>query len=63
MGPTRRNLQAQPKMLKKNCRKIKSTNQNKKFPNKSMFSTLKVKRSQKSVWGLPDGICRLNPKS
>jgi hypothetical protein len=27
-----------------------------------MFSTLKVKRSPKFVWELPDGICRLNPK-
>jgi hypothetical protein len=29
---------------------------------KSMFSTLKKKRSQKFVWGLPDGICRIDPK-
>jgi hypothetical protein len=36
----RRNLQVQPKIKKKkNCRNIKSTNQIKKFPNKSMFST------------------------
>jgi hypothetical protein len=28
--------------LKKYCRNIKSTNQNEKFPKKSMFSTLKV---------------------
>jgi hypothetical protein len=35
----------------------------KKISNKSMFSTSKVKRRLKFVWGLPDGICRLNPKS
>jgi hypothetical protein len=35
----------------------------KKISNKSMFNTSKVKRSQKFVWGLPDGVCRLNPKS
>jgi hypothetical protein len=35
----------------------------KKYSNKRMFSTSKVKRSQKFVWELPDGICRLNPKS
>jgi predicted SPOUT superfamily RNA methylase MTH1 len=28
--------------VKKNCRNIQSTNQNKKFPNKNMFSALKV---------------------
>jgi hypothetical protein len=63
MEATRQNLQAQPKMLKKNCRNINTTNQNKNVPNKSMFSTLKVIRSQKFVWELPDGICRLKPKS
>jgi hypothetical protein len=35
----------------------------KKISNKSMFSTSKVKRGQKFVWGLLDGICGLNPKS
>jgi hypothetical protein len=35
----------------------------KKISNKSMFSTSKVKRRQKFVWGLPDKVCRLNPKS
>jgi hypothetical protein len=35
----------------------------KKISNKSMFSTSKVKRRQKIVWGLPYEICRLNPKS
>jgi hypothetical protein len=35
-----------------------------KISNKSMFRTSKVKRRQKFVWGLPDGVaCRLNPKS
>jgi hypothetical protein len=62
MEATRRNLQAQPKILKK-CWNTKSTNQNENFPKKSMFSSLKVKRNQKFVWELPDGICRLNPKS
>jgi hypothetical protein len=38
---------------KKNYRNIKSTSQNE---NKRMFSSLKVKRSQKFVWG-PDGFC------
>jgi hypothetical protein len=35
----------------------------KKISNKSMFSISKVKRRQKIVWRLPDGVCRLNPKS
>jgi hypothetical protein len=35
----------------------------KKISNKSMFSSSKVKRRQKLVWGLPDGVCRLNSKS
>jgi hypothetical protein len=35
----------------------------KKISNKRMFSTSKVKRSQKRVWGLPEGICRLELKS
>jgi hypothetical protein len=32
-------------------------------PKISMFRTIKVKKSQKFVWGLPNGICRLDPKS
>jgi hypothetical protein len=52
LGANRRNLQAQPKMLKKI---VGTSNQN--FLKKSMFSSLKVKRSQKLVWELPDGIC------
>jgi hypothetical protein len=32
------------------------------FFQQSMLSTLKMKRSQKFVWELPDGICKLNPK-
>jgi hypothetical protein len=52
MGSIRQSLQAQPKTIKN----IKSTNQNKNFTKKTMFSTLKVKRSQKFVWELPDGI-------
>jgi hypothetical protein len=48
---------------KNSCRNTKSTNRNKKISNKSIFSTSKVKRRRKFVWGLPDGVCRLNPKS
>jgi hypothetical protein len=33
------------------------------FPKKTMFSTLRKKRSQKFVLGLPDRICRLDLKS
>jgi hypothetical protein len=35
----------------------------KNISNKSMFSTSKVKRRQKFVWRLPDGVYSLNPKS
>jgi cellulose biosynthesis protein BcsQ len=45
---------------------IKTSNQPieiKKMSSKSMFSTSKVKKRQKFVWELPDGICKLNPKS
>jgi hypothetical protein len=35
----------------------------KKISNKSILSTAKVKRRQKFIWRLPDGVCRLNPKS
>jgi hypothetical protein len=45
---------------KKNHRNIKSTNQKENFPKKTMFRTLKVQRSQKFVWGLPD---KINPGS
>jgi hypothetical protein len=44
---------------------IKTPNQPieiKTISNKSMFSTSKVKRRQKVVWRLPDGVCRLNSK-
>jgi hypothetical protein len=41
----------------------KSTNQDESFSKKSMFSTLKKKRSQKFVWGLPCRICSLDLKS
>jgi hypothetical protein len=62
MIASRRNLQARPKTLKKISEH--QINQSKrKFSKKSMFSTLKVKRSQKFVWGLPGGICGLDPKS
>jgi hypothetical protein len=62
MKATRRSWQAQPKILK-NYQNTKSTNQEVNFSKKSMLSTLKKKRSKKFVWELPDGICRLNPKS
>jgi hypothetical protein len=39
------------------------TIQKENFPKKNMFNSLKVKKSQKFVRGLPDGICRLNSKS
>jgi hypothetical protein len=35
----------------------------KKIPNKSMFSISKVNRRPEFVWGLPNGVYRLNPKS
>jgi hypothetical protein len=40
----------------------KSTNQNQKLLKKTVFRTLKVEKSQKFVWGLPDEICRLDQK-
>jgi hypothetical protein len=53
MGSIRQSLQAQPKTYK-SYRNTKSTNRNKKkSQKKSMFSTSKVKRRQKFVWGLP----------
>jgi hypothetical protein len=55
IGATRRNLQARPEILKK-YRNVKSTDQNENFPKKKLFSTLKVLRSQKFAWGLPDEI-------
>jgi ribosomal protein S17E len=70
MGSIRQSLQAQPKNIKKLSKhQIKkyqntiSTNHDESFSRKSMLSTLKKKRSQKFVWGLPDRMCRLNPKS
>jgi hypothetical protein len=53
MKATRRNLQAQPNMLKKNHQNTKSTNQNENFPKKSMLSTLKKNRSQYSYGSYP----------
>jgi hypothetical protein len=52
MGATRRNLQAHLKILKKD-RNTKLPIKMKIFPKKSMFSSLKVKRSQKFIWGYP----------
>jgi hypothetical protein len=50
MGSIRQGLQTQPKNIK-SYQNTKSTNRNKKISNKSMFSTSKVKRRQKIVWG------------
>jgi hypothetical protein len=63
MGSIRRSLQAQPNIIKKNYWNTKSTNLTKKILQKSIFSTLKMKRSQKIVWKLPNGICMLDSKS
>jgi hypothetical protein len=59
----RQSLQAQPKNKKKVIETPNQPIEIKKISNKSMFSTSKVKRRQKFVWGLPDRVCRLNPKS
>jgi hypothetical protein len=53
------NLQAEPKIPKKKYWN-KSANQNKKFPKKTVFHTLKVERSQKFV---PKEICKFDLKS
>jgi hypothetical protein len=58
----RQSLQALPKNIKK-LSKHHIIIEIKKISNKSMFSTSKVARRQEFVWGLPDGVCRLNPKS
>jgi hypothetical protein len=62
MGSTRRSLEAQPKIIKKIIETRNQTTE-KKILKKSMFNTSKVKRSQKFMWRLPDGICKLDPKS
>jgi hypothetical protein len=69
MRASRRNLQAQPNIKKKfvgtlnqPIRKMFAKNTFKVL-NKSMFSTSRVKRREKFVWGLPDGVCRLNAKT
>jgi hypothetical protein len=62
MGTTQRNLQAQLKILKK-LSEHQIYQSGRKFSQKGMLSTLKKQRSRKFVWELPDGICRLNPKS
>jgi hypothetical protein len=49
MGSIRRSLQAQPKIIKK-------LSENENFLKKTMFRTLKEKRSQNFVSGLPNGI-------
>jgi hypothetical protein len=55
------NLQA--KILKKLSDHQIYQSKQKNSQKKTVFRTLKVERSQKFVWGLPDGICRLHPKS
>jgi hypothetical protein len=52
--------------LKNNDQNINSTNKYENFPKKSMFSALKVNRSQMLAWEPPDGIYfrdRLNNKT
>jgi hypothetical protein len=44
-------MQAQPKMLKKNCRNIKSTNQNEYFPKKNYVLYLKSVKKPKIRMG------------
>jgi hypothetical protein len=51
LGTTRRNLQALPKIQKKIIGTPNLPIKTTIFTKKSMFSTLKVKRSQKFVWG------------
>jgi hypothetical protein len=59
MKATRRNLQAQPKILKKKL----SEHQINQSERKLMFSTLKVLRSKKFVWGLPELPDGIRPES
>jgi hypothetical protein len=63
MGATQRNLQAQPKILKKIIITSNQPIKTKNFPKKTVFSSLKVKISRKFVWRLPDGICPENIKN
>jgi hypothetical protein len=49
MGSILQNLQAQPQNIKK--------------LSKHQINQSKVKRRQKLVWGLPDGVFRHNPES
>jgi hypothetical protein len=63
MGSIRQSLQAQPINIKKLSKHQVNQSKEKKFSNKSLFSTSKVKRRQKFIWGLPDGVYRLNLKS
>jgi hypothetical protein len=63
MGSIRQSLQTEPKNIKKlSVHQIYQSRQ-KKIKKKSMLSTFNKKWSQKFVWELHDGICRLNPKS
>jgi hypothetical protein len=61
--PKASNLQAEFKILKKIIGTPNLLIKTKKVLKKSMFSTSNVYRSQKFVWGLPNGICRLDSKS
>jgi hypothetical protein len=61
-----RNLQVRPKILKIISEfQIRKPFQTKKIHQKVclVVSPSKMKRSQKFVWRLPDGICRLDPKT
>jgi hypothetical protein len=61
MGATRRNLQAQPKILKK-IRNTKSTNQNKNFPKKNYVSYLKSVKQPKIRMGATRRNLQAQPK-
>jgi hypothetical protein len=63
MGSIRQSLQNSTQKHKKIKETPNQPIEIKIISNKSMFSTSKVKRRQKFVWGLPDGVWRLNPKS
>jgi hypothetical protein len=63
MGATLRNLQAQPKILKKNCRNIKSTNQNKHFPLENYVSYHKNVKEPKFRVGATRRNLQAQPKT
>jgi hypothetical protein len=62
MGSIRQILQA-PKNIKKLSKYQIYQSERTFFQKKYMLSTLKKKRSQKFEWEIPEGVCKLNPKS